>query len=156
MAKVLSEIPVWFNSLEEIESYIKDSLALCMDTAEKEACMINLKQIMVEGMRWYKHLYVGQKAKKKRFTIIQNIRKGRFQAGVHVITPASCGENLMDIYPASLLLTEYYSKKEDLLILGIAADYYEALEVARDIVDEMYHTTGRFSIREFLSNNGQR
>ena len=49
MAKVLSEIPVWFNSLEEIESYIKDSLALCMDTAEKEACMINLKQIMVEG-----------------------------------------------------------------------------------------------------------
>ena len=97
-------------------------------------------------MRWYKHLYVGQKAKKKRFTIIQNIRKGRFQAGVHVITPASCGENLM----------EYYSKKEDLLILGIAADYYEALEVARDIVDEMYHTTGRFSIREFLSNNGQR
>ena len=101
-------------------------------------------------MRWYKHLYVGQKAKKKRFTIIQNIRKGRFQAGVHVITPASCGENLMDIYPASLLLTE------DLLILGIAADYYEALEVARDIVDEMYHTTGRFSIREFLSNNGQR
>lgn len=107
-------------------------------------------------MRWYKHLYVGQKAKKKRFTIIQNIRKGRFQAGVHVITPASCGENLMDIYPASLLLTEYYSKKEDLLILGIAADYYEALEVARDIVDEMYHTTGRFSIRGFLSNNGQR
>ena len=107
-------------------------------------------------MRWYKHLYVGQKAKKKRFTIIQNIRKGRFQAGVHVITPASCGENLMDIYPASLLLTEYYSKKEDLLILGIAADYYEALEVARDIVDEMYHTTGGFSIREFLSNNGQR
>ena len=52
--------------------------------------------------------------------------------------------------------SEYYSKKEDLLILGIAADYYEALEVARDIVDEMYHTTGRFSIREFLSNNGQR
>ena len=49
MAKVLSEIPVWFNSLEEIESYIKDSLALCMDTTEKEACMINLKQIMVEG-----------------------------------------------------------------------------------------------------------
>lgn len=49
MAKVLSEIPVWFNSLEEIETYIKDSLALCLDTAEKDACMVNLKQIMVEG-----------------------------------------------------------------------------------------------------------
>lgn len=49
MAKVLSEIPVWFNSLEEIETYIKDSLALCLDTSEKNACMVNLKKIVVEG-----------------------------------------------------------------------------------------------------------
>lgn len=49
MAKVLSEIPVWFNSLEEIETYIKDSLALCLDTSEKNACMANLKRIVVEG-----------------------------------------------------------------------------------------------------------
>lgn len=107
-------------------------------------------------MRWYKHLYVGVNAKKKRFSIIQNIRKGRFQAGIHVITPASGGKNILDIYPASMLLTEYYSKKEDLLIIGIAADYYEALSVSRDIIDEMYHKTGGFSIQEFLSKNGQR
>lgn len=107
-------------------------------------------------MHWYKHLYVGQKAKKKRFSIIQNIRKGRYQAGVHVITPSSGGRNIMDIYPSGVLLSEYYSKKEDLLILGIAADYYEALEVVRDIVDEMYQKTGGFSIQEFLSINGQR
>lgn len=107
-------------------------------------------------MRWYKHLYVGEKAKRKRFTIIQNIRRGRFQAGIFVITPASNGNNIMDIYPAAVLLTEYYSKKEDLLIIGIAADYYEALQVARDITDEMYHKTGGFSILEFLSEHGQR
>lgn len=107
-------------------------------------------------MRWYKHLYVGQKAKKRRFIIIHNIRKGRFQPGIHVITPSEGGSNILDICPAALLLSEYYKKKEDLLILGIAADYYEAQEVARDIVDEMYHRTGGFSIREFLSENGQR
>lgn len=49
MAKVLAEIPVWFNSLEEIQAYIRDSLALCLDTAEKDASMVNLKQMMVEG-----------------------------------------------------------------------------------------------------------
>lgn len=49
MAKVLAEIPVWFNTLEEIQAYIRDSLSLCLDTAEKEASMVNLKQIMVEG-----------------------------------------------------------------------------------------------------------
>lgn len=49
MAKVLAEIPVWFNTLEEIQAYIQDSLSLCLDTAEKDASMVNLKQIMVEG-----------------------------------------------------------------------------------------------------------
>ena len=49
MAKVLAEIPVWFNTLEEIQAYIRDSLSLCLDTAEKDASMVNLKQIMVEG-----------------------------------------------------------------------------------------------------------
>ena len=49
MAKVLAEIPVWFNTLEEIQAYIRDSLSLCLDTAEKDASMANLKQIMVEG-----------------------------------------------------------------------------------------------------------
>lgn len=106
-------------------------------------------------MRWYKHLYVGQKAKSRRFIIIQNIRKARFQPGIHVITPAT-GNNILDIYPAALLLSEYNKKKEDLLILGIAADYYEALDVVRDIIDEMYRKTGRFSIQEFVTENGQR
>lgn len=47
MAGVLSVLPVWFNSLEEVESYIKDSFSLCLDMAEKEACFNRLEQIMV-------------------------------------------------------------------------------------------------------------
>lgn len=107
-------------------------------------------------MRWYKHLYVGEKAKEKRFSIIQNIRLNRFQIGVHVITPASNEKNVLDIYPAAVLREEYYKKKENLLILGIGADYYDALEVARRIVDDMYHETGGFSLKDFLCRNEQR
>ncbi|MEF9939850.1 MAG: hypothetical protein RR225_05930 [Clostridium sp.] len=107
-------------------------------------------------MRWYKHLYVGEKAKEKRFSIIQNIRLNRFQLGVHVITPASNDKNVLDIYPAAVLLENYHRENDELLILGIGADYFETLEVVRMIVDDMYRETGGFSLNEFLMKNEQR
>ena len=107
-------------------------------------------------MRWYKHLYVGEKAEKRRFAIIQRIRKGQFQPGVHVITPPSNPGNVLDIYPAAVLLTDYYKKKENLLILGIGADYFETLEVAGRIVSDLYRATGAFSLKPFLEKNEQR
>lgn len=48
MASVLASLPVWFNSLEEVESYIKDSFSLCLDKAEKEACLAGLEPMVVE------------------------------------------------------------------------------------------------------------
>ncbi len=107
-------------------------------------------------MRWYRHLYVGEKAKKKRFSIIQNIRKGRLQPKVHVIVPASGDSNILDILPAAVLLQGYYKKQENLLILGIGADYFETLEVARAIVHDLYTSTGGFELNDFLEINGQR
>ena len=107
-------------------------------------------------MRWYKHLYVGEKAKKKRFSIIQNLRKGRLQPKVHVIVPASGGKNILDILPSYVLLQEYYKKQEDLLILGIGADYFETLEVAGKIIHDLYCATGGFVLNDFLEMNGQR
>ena len=64
-------------------------------------------------MRWYKHLYVGEKAEKRRFSIIQNIRRGRLQPKVHVIVPASGEKNILDILPSYVLLQEYYKKQEN-------------------------------------------
>ena len=36
------------------------------------------------------------------------------------------------------------------MILGIAVTYWEALEVVREIVDEMYRETGAFCLEDFL------
>lgn len=46
MAKVLSDLPVYFNSIDEIKEYIKGSLGSCMDQAEKETCMELLEELM--------------------------------------------------------------------------------------------------------------
>lgn len=106
-------------------------------------------------MRWYEHLYVGKKAKKKRHRIIGNIRSSRLFPGSYVITPASNGNNLLDIYPSAMLSVAYY-KDSDLLILGIASDYFEALEVACMIVDELYQKTGGFDLAGYLDRKTNR
>ena len=59
-------------------------------------------------MIWYKYLYLGETAKKHRFSILQKLRLGKLQPGVHVITPASGGHNLLDIQPAYVLRQNYY------------------------------------------------
>lgn len=100
-------------------------------------------------MHWYNHLYVGEKAKRRRFAIIQGIREERLQPEVYVITPPQNGNNILDIYPSAMLLLPPY-RGEDFLVLGIAVTYWEALEVVRQMVDDMYRQTGRFSLAEFL------
>lgn len=46
MAGVLSELPLRFNQMEEVETYITNSLGSCADAAEKDACIELLRQIM--------------------------------------------------------------------------------------------------------------
>ena len=66
-------------------------------------------------MRWYEKLYVGEKAKKHRYEMIQAVRNGR-PMGFYVLTPAAGERNLLDIYPALTLKLPYY-EKQDLLIV---------------------------------------
>lgn len=94
------------------------------------------------------HLYVGEKAKKKKKYIIRNLREGHFFLGAYVITPAENGNNILDIYPTEVFLFPN-SKNMDFHILGIADSYWEALEVVRQIIDEMYQMTGGFDLDAF-------
>lgn len=100
-------------------------------------------------LTWYDRLYLGKKAQKKRSRIIRGIRKSKPQSGIYVITPASNGNNILDIYLAADLSSAFYKDKE-FHIVGIGADYWEALEVAGRIVNDMYRKTGDFDLPAFL------
>ena len=104
-------------------------------------------------MFWYRYLYVGERAKRYRSSIIRGIREKRYCPGVYVITPPSNGNNVLDIYPSYMLLLCDEREKE-LKILGIAYGYQEALELAGTIVSEMYEETGGFGLEEFLAERG--
>ena len=104
-------------------------------------------------MQWYSHLYVGRRAKRHRYAIIQGIREERLQPEGYVITSPQNGENLCDIYPSALLLVPSEKKKER-MILGIAVTYWEALEVVRRMVDDLYQKTGEVSAASFARFTG--
>ncbi|MDO4324461.1 MAG: hypothetical protein Q4E24_00285 [bacterium] len=46
MANILSHLPVFFNSLNEIETYVRGSLESCTDMYEKGTCMEIIRSIM--------------------------------------------------------------------------------------------------------------
>ncbi len=96
-------------------------------------------------MRVFDHLYVGKKAEPVRKQILQGLSEKRFQPEVYVITPPRNGNNVLDIYPSPLLLLPPY-RDEELVVAGIAVTYWEALEVVRDMVDDMYQKTGTFRL----------
>lgn len=101
-------------------------------------------------MRWYHDLYEGKKAEKKRYSIIRKVRERKLQVGGYLITVPSNGNNVLDIYPSYVLVLPYY-KESDKMVVGIAADYDEALEVAGRIVADMYKEIGKPDIKEFLA-----
>ena len=70
-----------------------------------------------------------------------------------MITSPQNGENLCDIYPSAMLLLPSEKKKER-MILGIAVTYWEALEVVRGMVDDLYQKTGEVSAASFARFTG--
>lgn len=48
MSAVLSELPIFFNNISELQDYIYNTLSICTDKAEKLACIELINGIMAE------------------------------------------------------------------------------------------------------------
>jgi len=102
-------------------------------------------------MYWYEDLYVGTTAVKNKSRIIGKLKKHRFIKDVFVITRASNGCDLFDIYPAAVLTQKYY-KKKNLFVIGIASGYSEAIELVRHIVEDIYCRQGISDIKQYFDD----
>lgn len=101
-------------------------------------------------MIWYDKLYVGKSIVHKTKKIKWKIMHNAGQIGIYVITLASNRQNLLDIIPSYELMQRAYPKRE-MVIVGLAKGYDEAVEVAASIVDEVYRNTGTFAVRTYLA-----
>ena len=63
------------------------------------------------------------------------------------------------MYSANVLLQPHLKEKKvlkDIYVVGIAKGRMEALELVRDIIDEVYHNTGGFDISGYLKFGNKR
>ncbi len=97
-------------------------------------------------MKFYKALYIGDTVKEPD-KIKKKLKKheGTF---VYVITIAT-GPDQLEIYHSGYLKQKYY-RKHPPIIIGIASDYKEAVDIVVQITQECLETTGNCNLKEYL------
>jgi len=99
-------------------------------------------------MRYYKNLYFGESIKEKKEEVLRKLEADAIMLQIYVITLARGNQNQLE-FMKSLLWREE-NAKEDMLIVGLARGYEEALGVIEEITKEVYHATKDVNIRQYI------
>lgn len=99
-------------------------------------------------MEWYRNLYLGEAAEKKKYRLYRRINKRRL-LNAYVVALPSNEENVLDIYKYMELRQKHYAKRE-IFIIGLACGKDEAMELAAKIIGEVYQNTGTFKVRDYI------
>lgn len=100
-------------------------------------------------MKWYPKLYIGSGAQPNAGKIIRKLKKNTIQPGIYVITLAENGQDMLDILP-SVMLQQTKVREQLPMIVGLAKGKREALELARQIVQDTFDATGGCDVPGYL------
>lgn len=104
-------------------------------------------------MIWYDDLFVGESIRPRRQKrIIRKVKKRSLFNSAYLLTLASNPDNLIDIVHARVVRQRYYPKKE-LIVIGLAGSYDEAMELAGMILSSYYQARGNFEFRDFVKHH---
>lgn len=101
-------------------------------------------------MHFYERLYVGESIKNPTRTKLK-IRICAGQFNVHLITLSQNGTNQLECFHNGLLKQKIF-RRQDHYIVGIAANYEEALDMICRITQECVEATGTADIKSYLLN----
>lgn len=104
---------------------------------------------MVDDMKFYKRLYVGESIKKPA-KVKWKLAHGAGQMKIYVITLAS-GDDLLEIYHCAFLRQKFY-KKYPPFIVGIAGSYKEAVSLVQTMIEDVYAMTGSYAVKDYILN----
>lgn len=99
---------------------------------------------------WDKNMRCGEKVVHSRKKLIRRITRRKPVINIYCIAIASNARNLLDIYNANELMLPYY-KKTRLHMVGLARGRDEALQLAADMITEIYLETDSFNVRDYFS-----
>lgn len=102
-------------------------------------------------MKFYKHLYIGDTIKNPA----KMKRKLRMHSGVNIFVIAIAqGADQLEIYHSAYLKQKYY-RYHPPIIIGIASDYKEALQIVLKITEECVLKTGNCNLKDYLKQKAK-
>ena len=105
---------------------------------------------MVRKLRFAPGLYLGESiASEKLDKLKKRLKRRPLLANVYLITPARNPADQLDIFDARQLAQPFY-RDEELLVLGIASDYEESLQLIEQITKDCLAARGDCNLREYL------
>jgi hypothetical protein len=102
-------------------------------------------------MEIYYRLYVSESLKEKKARILRRLKKNRLQPGLYLLAFEKRERPTLEIF-LSLLLKQELLRKKEWMIVGIASGYDEALELVRDLTEQVYQNTGGTDICAYVLN----
>lgn len=102
---------------------------------------------MAGKIRFFGQPYIGDSIKKPN-KVIKKLRRGKKQLKVYLIVLAE-GNGQLEIYH-NIFLRQWYYKENPPLIIGIAGDHKEAVELVCRITEEALEKTGKADLKGYL------
>ena len=100
-------------------------------------------------MKWYTDLYLG-KSITRRYRMLQyKITHKKIHPTAYLITLAQKDGRILEIIPSTCLLQRVWPDN-NLFILGMAGSRKEAIDLAGEILIEVYREHGDFDLRSWL------
>ncbi len=101
-------------------------------------------------MVWYKNLYVGRLIGARKDRIIDEIDRGKYPAGVYLITVPESESSQLEILAVNEL-RHTWIREHCLMIVGIAMGKTEAQSMVEALVFDVYSDRHDADIRAWLS-----
>lgn len=99
-------------------------------------------------MKLCKDIRLGEKVSDRRFEITWKLKHNRPLGSLYVVVlPEVVPENLMEICAYEELRRKKQYKRT---VIAAAANKREAIEVVRQLIEEMYQTAGGFDVKSFV------
>ena len=102
-------------------------------------------------MKYYQHLYIGESLKHKQDVIIEKLNHGQTMLQVYTITLPRGDKNHLE-FSNSLLWHQDRTTHDDVLVVGLAGSYDEAVSLIEQITQEVYDATKGVNIRQYISD----
>lgn len=119
---------------------------------ERQSLFFSSYYIMIKRttmVKWYRYLYVGTRMEKKKKRCMCCVEEGRRLNGIYLVTLSVREGDQLEILAARELYQP--SAKDRLtLIVGLAADYGEAMDILYRIIDDAEAAGMRGRLREFI------